>query len=231
VEKPGTPAGGSNIVLLATVAGKTVNVQVDIALKPDMGELLDDVGPAPSQARDAHGAAGDPRLGARPQERLARIAVRAHAAASCSNSSSGAPITAMVPARIRSASPGSHIRDCDRARVTAWKKKNRTKATAQTTRWVNRVRERLGTLSDSGRALLIKEAGNACSCCGAPDSYGHRLVFDHILPTTHPRCSNAIWNRQVLCNVCNSRKASEIIDYRKIKHYQIRKAPAQRRAA
>jgi hypothetical protein len=28
VEKPDTPAGGGNIVLLATMAGKTVNVQV-----------------------------------------------------------------------------------------------------------------------------------------------------------------------------------------------------------
>ena len=130
-------------------------------------------------------------------------------------------------------STGFHAvcRDCDRARVIAWKKKSRKKLTAQVSRRLKRVRAKPGSLSDSGKALLMKEAGHACSCCGAPDSYGRRLVFDHILPTTHPQCSNAIWNRQALCNVCNARKASEIIDYRKIKHYQIRKAPAQRRAA
>jgi 5-methylcytosine-specific restriction endonuclease McrA len=50
--------------------------------------------------------------------------------------------------------------------------------------------------------------------------------FSTILPTTHPQCSNAIWNRQALCNVCNSRKASETIDYRRSKHL----APTVRRA-
>ena len=125
----------------------------------------------------------------------------------------------------------ANCRECDRIRAANWKKKNRKKLTAQITRRLERIRAIPGSLSDSGKALLMKEAGHACSCCSAPDSYGRRLGFDHILPTTHPDCSNALWNRQVLCNVCNARKALRTIDYRKIKHYQIRVAPAQQVAA
>lgn len=59
------------------------------------------------------------------------------------------------------------------------------------------------------RDIIFNKYGKICLCCGS-DNY---ISLDHIVPVFHGG-ENSIDNLQPLCRSCNSRKGTNIIDYR-----------------
>lgn len=74
--------------------------------------------------------------------------------------------------------------------------------------------QQLGVLgphfTDAQFLRLCKMFGNRCLCCGGK----RKLGADHVVPFSR-NGSNRIGNIQPLCEPCNRRKGSKVIDYRK----------------
>jgi 5-methylcytosine-specific restriction endonuclease McrA len=99
--------------------------------------------------------------------------------------------------------------------MVSYQQRAKSKRLAQCQIRSARLKALPGTFTEQDKADLYAEAGGRCqnpACTSGPEV---RLVLDHIVPITQPGSSNAPWNRQLLCNTCNCRKASKkTIDYR-----------------
>lgn len=59
------------------------------------------------------------------------------------------------------------------------------------------------------KSAIFQKYGERCLCCGSSEN----IVLDHVIPI-YNNGKNEIDNLQPLCQMCNSRKGSKIIDYR-----------------
>ena len=109
---------------------------------------------------------------------------------------------------------GGYCLACNRRGMRAWQIANPAAANAQATRRHVRDKAIPGILTTDDRELLHAMSGSRCMCCGLHSILVGTLEFDHVLPTSDPRCSHGIENRQLLCSRCNKRKARKIADYR-----------------
>lgn len=67
-----------------------------------------------------------------------------------------------------------------------------------------------GKITTKEWVSLCEFFGNRCLCCGRTDV---KLTQDHVIPLTLGG-ENTIFNIQPLCKSCNSKKHTNIIDYR-----------------
>ena len=67
-----------------------------------------------------------------------------------------------------------------------------------------------GTHTKEQWVKLCEYYGNKCLCCG----HDGKMTLDHIIPISRPWSSNDIKNIQPLCKSCNSRKHTDVVDYR-----------------
>ena len=70
-----------------------------------------------------------------------------------------------------------------------------------------------GSITKEQWKIICDHFGNVCLCCGNPETAYKELSIDHIIPVTKGGTSD--WdNLQPLCFSCNSRKHTDIVDYR-----------------
>lgn len=91
----------------------------------------------------------------------------------------------------------------------AWRRSPAGRASKRLGRIVRRHRERGGGPLRAADVRRLFATYKTCLCCYSAEN----LVLEHIRPLARGG-TNAFENLQVLCNVCNSRKGTHIIDYR-----------------
>ncbi len=72
-----------------------------------------------------------------------------------------------------------------------------------------------GTVSSLDWKSILSFYGNVCLCCGRSDV---KLTQDHVVPLKLGGI-HSVDNLQPLCGICNSRKSTKVIDYRKGRIY------------
>lgn len=95
-------------------------------------------------------------------------------------------------------------------RCRNWRLSNPDRANAIKHRYRTRKTAAGGSYTVAEWKALLAHYGYRCLCCGRDDV---KLAADHIVPVAKGGSSN-IDNIQPLCNLCNSRKGTQTIDYR-----------------
>lgn len=101
-----------------------------------------------------------------------------------------------------------------RETLRRWRENNPDRVRAQ--KWRRKSRE-TGCFSSDEWSDLKQRYGNRCLCCGRDDV---SLTVDHVVPVSRGG-SNDIVNIQPLCQSCNSKKGTRIIDFRMRPHTQL----------
>jgi 5-methylcytosine-specific restriction endonuclease McrA len=96
-----------------------------------------------------------------------------------------------------------------KAYYSAYQKKNRHAYAEHTRVRFHRQRGNGGSYTHEEWIVLCEQFAYQCACCGAKA----KLTVDHIVPVIKGGTSD-ISNLQPLCHLCNSKKGSQIIDYR-----------------
>jgi 5-methylcytosine-specific restriction endonuclease McrA len=107
-----------------------------------------------------------------------------------------------------------------------WNERNPDKVAAQRQRRIDLEMEAGPILTPQQWNYLRWLADYRCLCCGAAG----RLCADHVVPLSRGGL-NHISNRQPLCRACNSRKGTQIIDYRDQRFAALVAQNKQRKAA